>query len=77
MEGGLIDQAHHKNYARLAMAETAEFDNAIALAINETGPDTLIIVTADHSHSFTMEGYSKRGNDILGWFVFPPVLILK
>lgn len=67
VEGGLIDQAHHKNYARLAMAETAEFDNAIELAINETGPDTLIIVTADHSHSFTMEGYSKRGNDILGY----------
>ncbi|KAJ8951450.1 hypothetical protein NQ318_006879 [Aromia moschata] len=59
--------AHHQNYARLAMEETSEFDNAIALAINETGPDTLILVTADHSHSFTMEGYSKRGNDILGY----------
>ncbi|KAJ8914775.1 hypothetical protein NQ315_013278 [Exocentrus adspersus] len=67
VEGGLIDQAHHKNYARLAMAEAAEFDKAVELAVNETGPETLIIVTADHSHSFTMEGYSKRGNDILGF----------
>lgn len=66
VEGGLIDQAHHKNYARLALGESAEFDKAVEVAINMTGPDTLIIVTADHSHAFTMNGYAKRGNDILG-----------
>ena len=67
VEGGRIDHAHHANYAQLALHETAELDDAVAYAASNTDPaDTLIIVTADHSHSFTINGYPARGSDILG-----------
>ncbi|KAF5281715.1 hypothetical protein FQA39_LY17736 [Lamprigera yunnana] len=66
VEGGLIDKAHHDNYARLALEEVSEFDNAVEVALNQADSDTLIIVTSDHSHSFIFNGYPRRGNDILG-----------
>ena len=31
--------------------------------------ETLIVVTGDHSHSFTITGYPKRGNPIEGSFL--------
>lgn len=68
VEGGRIDQAHHQNHARLALDETVQMDEAIAAALKETSrDDTLIIVTADHSHAVTLNGYPVRGNDILGF----------
>jgi alkaline phosphatase len=67
VEGGRIDHGHHDNYAQMALHEAAELDDAVAYAVANTDPaDTLIIVTADHSHSFTINGYPNRGNDILG-----------
>lgn len=68
IEGGRIDQAHHQNHARLALEEIVELDAAIAAAMAYTSRmDTLIIVTADHSHAMTLNGYPERGNDILGF----------
>lgn len=58
IEGGMIDQAHHYNYAQTSLDETKEFSDAIALARKMTSEeDTLIVVTADHSHVFTYNGY--------------------
>ncbi|XP_076447098.1 alkaline phosphatase, tissue-nonspecific isozyme-like isoform X2 [Babylonia areolata] len=67
VEGGRIDHAHHDNQAKRALSETVEMDNAVQRALQMTDPqDTLIIVTADHSHPFNIQGYPSRGNDILG-----------
>jgi alkaline phosphatase len=67
VEGGRIDQAHHYGNAYRALSENVEFSNAIRAAVAKVNlDDTLVIVTADHSHSLTMIGYSARGNDILG-----------
>ena len=67
VEGGMIDKAHHKNWAKKAFEETLELEKAVKVALELTNEDeTLMVVTADHSHSITMNGYPKRGNDILG-----------
>ena len=67
VEGGRIDHGHHGVSAARALSETDEFDQAVAAALEMTKADeTLIIVTADHSHTMTISGYPKRGNPILG-----------
>ena len=67
VEGGRIDHAHHAGNAARALEETDQFDQAIAAALDMTNADdTLIIVTADHSHTLTISGYARRGNPILG-----------
>lgn len=68
VEGGRIDQAHHQNLGRIALHEFVEFEKAVQEAVDLTNEDTLIIVTSDHSHAMTMNGYADRGNDIFGWF---------
>lgn len=66
VEGGRIDHGHHQNHAHIALDETLEFESAIKVALNMTNKmETLIIVTADHSHAMTINGYPDRGNDIL------------
>lgn len=72
VEGGRIDHAHHAGQAGYALEEAVEFARAIQYAIDNTDPEeTMILVTADHSHVFTIAGYPQRGNPILG-HVVPP-----
>ena len=67
VESGRIDHGHHAGSAYTALTDAVEFSNAIQAAMDKTSAeDTLIIVTADHSHVFTIAGYPTRGNPILG-----------
>lgn len=56
--GGRIDHAHHATLARLALDETVEFHKAVEAIIDQVNlEDTLIVVTADHSHTMSVGGY--------------------
>lgn len=67
VEGGLIDYAHHRGHAAQALLETVRFSDAINATLKMVNKqDTLIIVTSDHSHSLSFNGYSDRGSNILG-----------
>lgn len=66
----MIDQAHHRSTARLALEETMEFDKTINTTIEllkewNMLDDTLVIVTSDHANLLSINGYPKRGNNIL------------
>lgn len=67
VEAGRIDHAHHAGNAFRALDEAIELSNAVRAAKSKVDlEDTLIIVTADHSHTMTIAGYAGRGNNILG-----------
>jgi alkaline phosphatase len=67
VEAGRIDHAHHGGNARRALQDTVALNQALKAAMDSVDlRDTLIVVTSDHSHAFTMSGYPERGNPILG-----------
>lgn len=67
VEGGRIDHALHETQPRRALEDVVALDDAVVEALSVLDlENTLIIVTADHSHVMTINGYSQRGNDILG-----------
>ena len=66
VEAGRVDHAHHGTNAYRALEDMLAFDAAVGAAAEKAGDDTLILVTADHSHVFTIAGYPARGNPILG-----------
>jgi alkaline phosphatase len=67
VEGARIDHANHYGNAYRALDETVAMSDAVQAAVEATSrDDTLILVTADHSHTLNFVGYPVRGNPILG-----------
>ncbi|XP_045139369.1 alkaline phosphatase-like [Portunus trituberculatus] len=67
VEGGRIDHGMHHGKPRRALEELVAMEEAVRETLEEVDlRETLIVVTADHSHVMTMNGYPDRGNDIFG-----------
>lgn len=67
VEGGRIDMGSHANNAYRTLTETQELSKAVAAVMAKVDmKDTLIIVTADHSHGLVISGYAPRNSPILG-----------
>ncbi len=67
IEGGRIDHANHDGNLARAVTDGEALAAAIKMADDMTDDaDTLIIVTADHSHTLAFNGYCGRGSNILG-----------
>ena len=67
IEAGRIDHGHHAGNAYRALEDTVALSDAVQWVVDNVDlADTLILVTADHSHTLTISGYPKRGNPILG-----------
>ena len=67
IEAGRVDHANHDGNLHRTLTDGKAFADAIAKAMELTNvEDTLIIVTADHEHAITFNGYCGRGSNILG-----------
>jgi alkaline phosphatase/streptomycin-6-phosphatase len=66
VEGASIDKQDHATNACGQIGETVAFDRAIGVALDyqEDHPDTLIVVTADHSHTSQIVGEDSAGSNL-------------
>ncbi|GAB0092953.1 Alkaline phosphatase [Sergentomyia squamirostris] len=67
VESGMIDQAHHRGLAKQALTEVSAMDDAVAATVKimqRELDDTLIIVTADHAHTLSINGYPEKGKSV-------------
>lgn len=68
VEAGRIDHAHHAGNAYRALHDAEALDEAIGAVLGAVDlSETLVLVTADHSHVFTMAGYPLRPVEELGY----------
>ncbi|WP_429118096.1 alkaline phosphatase [Aeromonas hydrophila] len=66
VEGGRIDHALHGTNAKRSLTDAVALDEAVKTALGKVDlKDTLIVVTADHDHTMTINGYSAKGNMVL------------
>lgn len=67
VEGGNIDMAHHRGRAKTAVDEAAAMEDAVKRTLELTDEkDTLLVVTSDHTHTLSINGYPFRGTNIFG-----------
>jgi alkaline phosphatase len=67
VEAGRVDHANHAGNLHRTLTDGVAFAEAIATADEMTDDeDTLIVVTADHSHALIFNGYCGRGSPITG-----------
>ncbi|KAF7234623.1 hypothetical protein EG68_11734 [Paragonimus skrjabini miyazakii] len=66
VEGGRIDHGHHSNQARYALTEMLALEKAVSTAMSRVSlNETLMVVTADHSHAYGVIGYGNRRRHVL------------
>ncbi|ATL92089.1 alkaline phosphatase [Aeromonas sp. CU5] len=66
VEGGRIDHALHATNAKRSLTDAVALDEAVKTALGKVDlSNTLIVVTADHDHTMTINGYSAKGNPVL------------
>jgi alkaline phosphatase len=66
VEGASIDKQDHATNACGQIGETVAFDRAIGVALDyqEDHPETLVVVTADHSHTSQIVGEDSTGTGL-------------
>jgi alkaline phosphatase len=66
VEGASIDKQDHATNACGQIGETVAFDRAIGVALDyqEDHPETLVVVTADHSHTSQIVGEDSTGSGL-------------
>jgi alkaline phosphatase len=65
VDGASIDKQDHAANACAQIGETVAFDQAIGVAMDyqASHPDTLVVVTADHSHTSQIVAEDSEGED--------------